>query len=91
MDRAGIDVCCSAADVRWEFIKDDRGWTWRKLANDGTVVETSSRTYRDCELAHGAAAQRGFRSREHRWMITTEFGTTHFTFPKPPSFVPRPA
>jgi hypothetical protein len=75
--------------VQWEFIKHDNGWTWRKLFDDGRIAGASSRTYRDCDLAHLAAAAQGFRSRGHHWMITTEFGTTHFQFPRPPAFVPR--
>ena len=75
--------------VKWEFIKGDDGWTWRKTLDNGKVVGQAKAQFPDCERAIGDASANGFRPRVQRWAITTEFGTTHFEFPRPPAFVPR--
>lgn len=75
--------------IQWQFIRQDPGWTWRKMLADGTLDRVSAGEFPDYAFAINDAINQGFRPRRDYWVIITENGTTHFRSGQPPAFVPR--
>ena len=77
--------------LRWEMVLhagDDRTWSWRRIAPDGTIEQSSS-PHPDFGKVIADAVQHGFLPKEHDWIVRNHLGVTHFPAHKPPMLVGR--